>query len=191
MRSIIVSQQELFFGSITDHKSICEIDLTELRDIIMYNYLHKNYKFKTNKEDIKVTHCQALTQFDMYIRDAINYNVYENFNISRKITQKDRFGGVMLPMQTSQNTERVDRLNYVDSPDYTCLLCVDVKPGSSKLIVEYDDMRRRGRTWNFPLESDAYFIFPSVCRYHISQNISDQMNIFFTTTYIQHKHKIR
>ena len=97
----------------------------------------------------------------------------------------------MLPMQTSQNTERVDRLNYIDSPDYTCVLCVDVKPKSSTLIVEYDDMRRRGRTWNFPLESDAYFIFPSVCRYHISQNISDQMNIFYTTTYVQHKHMIR
>ena len=107
MKSIIVSQQELFFGSITDHKSICEIDLTELRDIIVYNHLHKNYKFKTNKEDIKVTHCQAMTQLDMYIRDEINKNVFENYKLSRVITQHDRFGGVMLPMQTSQNTERV------------------------------------------------------------------------------------
>ena len=91
MKSIIVSQQELFFGSITDHKSICEIDLTELRDIIVYNHLHKNYKFKTNKEDIKVTEAKAIKRL------------------------RERFGGLGFKFEESFGP--MDRIKIISPPD--------------------------------------------------------------------------
>ena len=70
-----------------------------------------------------------------------------------------------------------------NSPDYTCIYGVDVAKDSCELVIEYDDNRRKNRTWHIPLENNKFIIFPSTQRYFISQNKSKQMNIFLTMTY--------
>ena len=57
---------------------------------------------------------------------------------------------------------------------------VDVQKDSCELVIEYDDNRRKGRTWHIPLENNKFIIFPSTHRYFISKNKGAQMNIFLS-----------
>ena len=70
-----------------------------------------------------------------------------------------------------------------DAPDYTCVYVIDIAKDSCELVIEYDDNRRKNRTWHIPLVNNKFIIFPSTQRYFISQNTSKQMNIFLTMTY--------
>jgi len=58
-----------------------------------------------------------------------------------------------------------------------------VAKDSCELVIEYDDNRRKNRTWHIPLKDNLFIIFPSTQRYFISQNKSKQTNIFLTMTY--------
>ena len=54
---------------------------------------------------------------------------------------------------------------------------------SCELVIEYDDNRRKNRTWHIPLEDNKFIIFPSTQRYFITSNNGSQMNVFLTFTY--------
>ena len=70
-----------------------------------------------------------------------------------------------------------------NAPDYTFIYGVDVGKDSTGVIIEYDDNRRKGRTWHIPLNNNDFVMFPSTQKYFISPNKSKQMNIILTTTY--------
>ena len=83
----------------------------------------------------------------------------------------------------SFNRNQVDETSLKEAPDYTCIYGVDVAKESCKLVIEYDDKNRVAKTWQIPLETNKYIIFPSIQRYHISKNISTQHNFFFCSNY--------
>ena len=49
--------------------------------------------------------------------------------------------------------------------------------------IYYDDNRRKGRSWDIPLENNKFIIFPSSNTYYITNNQKDSLNFVQTTTY--------
>jgi len=60
---------------------------------------------------------------------------------------------------------------------------VDFKEGSSECIIEYDDNRRKNRTWHIPIKDNHFIIFPATNKYSFSPNTSTGLNIILTINY--------
>jgi hypothetical protein len=78
---------------------------------------------------------------------------------------------------------QVDKVDLKNSPDYVMLYGVNLGKDSCKIHIEYDSNRRKGQSWEIPLNNNDFVMFPSTQRYHITANTSDQLNFILTTTY--------
>ena len=63
---------------------------------------------------------------------------------------------------------------------YTFIYGVDVNKDSSDCIIEYDDNRRKNRTWHIPMKNNKFIMFPATNKYSFSPNTSDGLNIILT-----------
>ena len=187
MKAKFLSTTDIYTGTINDHKNLLSLDIKDIKENILYNYINENFKDKI-KEDVSIENSKDISNFDFYIRDMLSKTHFDIFLSSKKITMKNAVGNVFLPQQQSTNRSRVNLVDYYNSPDYTVIFAVDVKDNSSNLIVEYSDHRRRGRSWDFPVLNNYYWIFPASLRYYISKNKSEKINTFLTLTYEDHKH---
>jgi hypothetical protein len=70
----------------------------------------------------------------------------------------------------------VDPVDLRNSPDYTLVYGVDIEDNSCELIIEYDDNRRKNRTWHLPIKNNHFVMFPAtlinIC---ITENKSRQI----------------
>ena len=49
--------------------------------------------------------------------------------------------------------------------------------------IYYDSNRRKGRSWDIPLENNKFIMFPSMQQYVITNNQKDNLNTILKTTY--------
>ena len=87
------------------------------------------------------------------------------------------------PKQKSFLRNQVDPVDLKNAADFTLIYVVECEKDSCELIIEYDDNRRKGRTWHIPLHNNYFYLFPSTQKYFISENKSEKINIFLTSTY--------
>ena len=100
-----------------------------------------------------------------------------------QLINKNTIGSIYKTGQNSKSLLQVDPVDLKHSPDYVMLYGVDVGKNSCKVFIEYDDNRRKGRSWEIPLNNNRFVMFPSTQRYHITTNTSEQSNFILTTTY--------
>lgn len=109
-----------------------------------------------------------------YIRDHFD------LKYNKQLIPKIHWGNIYGPLEQSYSRTQINPLNLKNSPDYTWIYGVGVQKDSCELVIEYDDNRRKGRTWHIPLENNKFIIFPSTHRYFISKNKGAQMNVFLS-----------
>ena len=177
MQKKVLSEIDLYVDTV----HVIEIDRKKIKNDI-FNSFASGKRLSTNKkkysyQDFEVPFSKPLGWLKDYIRDhfRVDYN--------RTLIGKKEWGNIYRPYESSIARHQVDLVDLRNSPDYTCLYGVDVAKDSCELVIEYDDNRRKNRTWHIPLENNKFIIFPSTQRYFISQNKSKQMNIFLTMTY--------
>ena len=158
------------------------IHTDELKYQIYDSYILKRFLNKEH-EDYIVKHCKAMDWLYNYIKDHFNRAFYEQSKWSRGLIPTSRFANLYLPQTSSLSRCHVNPVDIKNSSDYTAIYAVDVGKYSSKIRIEYDDNRRKGRTWEWPVESNRLWIFPSILKYSITKNTSSQINIFFTENY--------
>ena len=90
---------------------------------------------------------------------------------------------VLSPKEKSISTHSVDPVDLRNSADYTFIYAVEVEPNSCECIIEYDDNRRKNRTWHVPIKSNKFIMFPATNRYSFSPNTSNGLNIILTINY--------
>jgi len=162
----ILSQIDLYFGKIDMPKGF-EIDREKLvSDIFLSTIYNKDFPFSKSLDMLKT-----------YLSEHI-YLEYGFTLIHKKTT-----GNIYKPTQHSNSLLQVDPVDLKHSPDYTILYGVDVGKDSCKIFIEYDDNRRKGRSWELSLNNNDFVMFPSTQRYHITANTSEQLNFILTTTY--------
>jgi len=173
----VLSEIDLYIDTV----HVIKIDRSKIKNDILNSFAFEKRLSKNKKDyshqDFKVPYSTPLSWLKDYLRDHFKVDYY------RTLMGKKEWGNLYGPDESSFMRHQVEPLLLKESPDYTCLYGVDVAKDSCELVIEYDDNRRKNRTWHIPLKNNKFIIFPSTQRYFISQNKSKQMNIFLTMTY--------
>jgi hypothetical protein len=166
MKRNILSNISLYYGQIEMPKGF-EIDRKKLSiDISESTINNKQFPFS-----------KSWDMLNTYLREHINLD-YDFTLISKKT-----IGNIYKPGHHSPSYLQVDPVDLRNSPDYVMLYGVNVGKDSCKVFIEYDDNRRKGRSWEIPLNNNDFVMFPSTQRYHITTNTSEQLNFILTATY--------
>jgi len=177
MQKKVLSEIDLYIDTV----HIIKIDRAKIKNNILNSFVSEKRLSKNKKDysyqDFKVPFSQPLQWLKDYLRDHFKADYH------RTLIIKKEWGNIYKPSESSYTRHQVDPIRLHDAPDYTCLYVIDMAKDSCELVIEYDDNRRKNRTWHIPLEDNKFIIFPSMQRYFISQNKSKQMNIFLTMTY--------
>jgi|TARA_R100000455_G_C6238042_1_gene97736 hypothetical protein len=180
MQKVVLSEISLIYGEVKTPKGF-EIDRVKIKEEIISSFIKENRVSKNNKDysyqDYKLPFSQNLQWLKDYIKD--HFKAEYSFQLVPKLD----FGVILNPKEKSFLRNQVDPVDLRNSADYTCIYVVESEKDSCELIIEYDDNRRKGRTWHVPLKNNFYYIFPATQKYFISENKSKKINIFLTSTY--------
>ena len=164
MKKRVLSEQSLYTGKVNMPKD-WDIDRDKLTKDILLSVIHnKDFPFS-----------RTFDILNTYIREHINVT-YDFSLINKNIS-----GFIFKPQEISTpifDTEPVDLRN---SPDYTLLYGVNVK--DCILRIHYDDNRRKGRSWDIPLENNKFIMFPSTNMYYVTNNQKEKLNFILKITY--------
>ena len=164
MQKKVLSEISLYYGDVTMPKG-WDIDRKKLSNDILKSVVQKkDFPFSKN--------------FDMlttYIRDHIN------LEYGFTLINKETWGNIYKPAETTIPLLNIDPVDLRNSPDFTLLYGVKVKDCNVK--IHYEDNRRKGRSWNIPLEDNKFIMFPSICMYYLTNNQKNNLNFVQTITY--------
>ena len=164
MHKNVLSEQALYYGEIAMPKG-WDIDRDKLQQDIIASQV-TNSPFPFSKEWDKL---------NTYIREHINLNY--NFTL----VNKQVWGNMYKPQETTIPLLNIDPVDLRNSPDYTLLYGVNVK--NCIVRIHYEDNRRKGRSWGIPLLNNRFIMFPSTNMYYLTNNQKDSLNFVQTITY--------
>ena len=180
MQKKVLSEIDLYYGSINMPKGF-EIKNDTIKNSILNSFINEDRISKNIKDysysDYKIPFSQMLGWLNDYIRDHFNVEYH------KVLVPKLSWGNVYDYNQKSFSRTTVDPVDLRNSCDYTFIYGVDVGKDSTGVVIEYDDNRRKGRSWHIPLNNNTFVMFPSTNQYFISPNKSKQMNVILTNTY--------
>ena len=180
MQKKVLSEIDMYYGSIETPKGF-EIKRDVLKNFILNSFI-KNQTMSNNQldysyADYELSHSREYSFLIDYIRDHFN----EKYK--RSLVSKIVFGNVYAPSEVSLCRNNVDPVDLKHSADYTLIYIVDCGEKSSELVIEYDNNRRKGRTWHVPIKNNHFYLFPSTQKYFFTANKSKQLNVILTVTY--------
>jgi hypothetical protein len=179
MQKVVLSEISLIYGEIKTPKGF-EIDQEKIKNDIISSYANNdrmsNNVLDYSYNDYKAPYSQPLQWLLDYIRDHFN----EKYQ--KSLVLKSTFGNVLNKNESTIVKNNVDPVDLKNAPDYTCIYGVDID-GEGELIVEYDDGRKKGRTWHVPLKNNIFYIFPSILRYFFKAPNKDKLTTILTITY--------
>jgi hypothetical protein len=104
---------------------------------------------------------------------GLEYNIH--------LVNKNSWGDIYKPNQTSTPLLDVDPVDLRNSPDFTLLY--GVKVDKCWVRIHYEDNRRKGRSWDIELKNNMFIMFPSTNMYYIKNGQKDNLNFIQTITY--------
>ena len=180
MQKKVLTEVDLYHGEVEMPKGF-EIDRDKIRNDIIESYIQKKRINNNPKayafDDYVLPFSQPLQWMMDYIRD------HWRSEYDHTLVPKTMHGSVMHPNEKSWTRNQVEPVDLRNSPDYTLIYAIDVKEGSSECIIEYDDNRRKNRTWHVPLKNNHFIMFPATNKYSFSPNTSKGLNIILTINY--------
>ena len=164
MQKKVLSEIALYYGDVAMPKD-WDIDRDKLQQDILTSIVTDS-PFPFSKEFDKL---------NTYIREHINLN-YEFTLINKNI-----WGNMYKPQEITTPLLNIDPVDLRNSPDYTFLYGVNVK--NCMVRIHYEDNRRKGRSWDIPLENNKFIMFPSTNMYYLINDQKDNLNFVQTITY--------
>ena len=180
MQKKVLTEVDLYTGEISMPKGF-EIDRNKIKNDIIKSFVTKsrisdNPKTYSYKE-YKLPYSQPLQWAQDYMRD------HWRADYGHTLVLKDMHGKVLHPLEQSFLRHHVDPVDLRNSPDYTFIYVLDVEPNSCECIIEYDDNRRKNRTWHLPVKNKHFIMFPATQRYMITENTSNKLNTIAVINY--------
>ena len=160
----ILSEQALYFGDVTMPKN-WNIDRNKLQNDIL----------KSHVTDLPFPFSRTWDMLNTYIRE------YVNLEHGINLVNKEIWGNVYKPGETTIPLLNIDPVDLRNSPDFTLLYGVKVE--NCMVRVHYEDNRRKGRSWDIPLTDNKFIMFPSTNMYYLTNNQKDSLNFVQTITY--------
>ena len=164
MQKQVLSEQSLYYGKVNMPKG-WDIDRNKLTTVILQSILHK--------KDLPFS--RTLDMLNTYIRDHINCDF--GFNL----INKNMSGYIFKPQEISVPIFDTDPVDLRNSPDYTFLYGVNTT--DCIVRIHYEDNRRKGRSWDIPLENNKFIMFPSTNMYYLTNNQTEKLNFIIKITY--------
>jgi len=164
MQKKVLSEIALYYGDVAMPKD-WDIDRDKLQQDIL----------TSNVTDSGLPFSKEWDKLNTYLREHINLNY--NFTL----VNKQVWGNMYKPQETTTPLLNIDPVDLRNSPDYTLLYGVNVK--NCMVRIHYEDNRRKGRSWDIPLENNKFIMFPSTNMYYITNNQKDTLNFVQTITY--------
>jgi len=164
MQKKVLSEIALYYGDVAMPKG-WDIDRDKLQENIL----------KSNVTDSPFPFSKNWDMLNTYMRD------YVNLEYGFTLINKDTWGNMYKPQETTIPLLNIDPVDLRNSPDYTFLYGVNVK--NCMVRIHYEDNRRKGRSWDMELKNNMFIMFPSTNMYYINNNQNDQLNFVLTTTY--------
>jgi len=164
MQKKVLSEIALYYGDVA-MPTDWDIDRNKLENDILKSQI-KNIEFPFSRT------------FDMlstYIREHIN------LEYGFTLINKETWGNIYKPGETTVPLLNIDPVDLRNSPDFTLLY--GVKVDKCWVRIHYEDNRRKGRSWDIPLENNKFIMFPSTNMYYITNNQKDSLNFVQTITY--------
>tara|TARA_A100001515_G_scaffold140479_1_gene136232 strand:+ start:292 stop:795 length:504 start_codon:yes stop_codon:yes gene_type:complete len=164
MQKKILSEQALYYGDVAMPKD-WDIDREKLKqDIIRSNVTDSPFPFS-----------KTWDMLNTYVREHVGVEYIIN------LINKQTWGNMYKPNETTIPLLNIDPVDLRNSPDFTLLYGVNVKDCMVKIY--YEDNRRKGRSWDIPLENNKFIMFPSTNMYYLTNNQKDSLNFVQTITY--------
>jgi hypothetical protein len=85
--------------------------------------------------------------------------------------------------EVSKPIVSVNPVDLKNSPDFILLYGVEIDPETCEVVIYYDDNRRKGRSYNFNLETNSFIMFPSSQLYYIKNNKNSFLNYIQTISF--------
>jgi len=164
MQKKILTDQSIYYGNVSMPEH-WEIDRIELSHHIL----------QSNLTDTKLQLSKTFDKLNDYVREHINLKY--SFNLINKET----WGNIYKPNETTVPLLNVDPVDLRNSPDYTLLYGVKTK--DCMVRIYYDDNRRKGRSWDIEIKDNMFIMFPSTNMYYLTNNQKDSLNFVQTITY--------
>jgi len=180
MHKKVLTEVDLYYGAINTPKGF-EIKRDVIKNQILDSFI-KEKRISDNIRDYSYSDYKLeFSQIHQWLQDYMRDHFRSEYD--KTLINKLSWGNVYDYNQKSFSRTTVDPVDLRNAPDYTFIYGVDVGKDSTGVIIEYDDNRRKGRTWHISLNNNDFVMFPSTQQYFISPNKSKQMNIILTTTY--------
>ena len=164
MHKKVLSEIALYYGDVAMPKD-WDIDRDKLQKDIL----------TSNVTDSPIPFSKEWDRLNTYLREHINLNY--NFTL----INKEVWGNMYKPQETTIPLLNIDPVDLRNSPDYTLLYGVKVK--NCVVRIHYEDNRRKGRSWDIELTNNKFIMFPSTNMYYITNNQQDSLNFVQTITY--------
>ena len=164
MQKKVLTEQSIYYGDVNMPKN-WEIDRNDLSHHILHSNLTSD----------KLQFSKTWNKLNTYIREHIG--VEYNINLVNTST----WGNIYKPNETTIPLLNIDSVDLRNSPDFTMLYGVRVKDCSVQ--IQFDDNRRKGRSWDIELKNNMFIMFPSTNMYHLINNQKDSLNFVQTITY--------
>ena len=129
----------------------------------------------SNVTDSSFPFSKEWDKLNTYLREHINLNY--NFTL----VNKQVWGNMYKPQETTIPLLNIDPVDLRNSPDYNLLYGVKVK--DCMVRIHFEDNRRKGRSWDIELTNNKFIMFPSTCMYYLTNNQKDSLNFVQTITY--------
>jgi hypothetical protein len=164
MQKKVLTEQALYYGDVAMPKG-WDIDRDKLSgDILQSSFTNREFPFS-----------RTWDMLNTYMRDHIGLEYGIN------LVNKNSWGDIYKPNQISKPLLDVDPVDLRNSPDFTLLY--GVKVDKCWVRIHYEDNRRKGRSWDIPLENNKFIMFPSTNMYYITNDQKDSLNFIQTITY--------
>ena len=180
MHKKVLTEVDLYTGEIAMPKGF-EIDRNKIKNDILKSFVIEDrinnnpqtYSYK----NYKVPYSQPLQWMQDYVRD--HWKVEYGFTL----VPKNMHGKILHPNEKSVLMHSVDPVDLRNSPDYTLIYGLDIEPNSCECIIEYDNNRRKNRTFHLPIKNNEFIMFPATQRYMITENTSNKLNTIVVINY--------
>lgn len=169
MKKKALSETNIYFDQLPD---ISDVDNVKIKNFILTNLFKDIEKNKLNKNkygDMEIGTCQDISWVMDYARDKINLN-HKFTLIPTKV-----FINVHTKYETSIKRHHIDYLDVRNSPDYTLMYVVEAN--NSEIVVEYNDHRKQGNSYNIKLKNKDLIMWNSDLNYYLTPNLEEEYRI--------------
>ena len=163
MKKILLSEKAIFHGKVSMPKGF-ELNIEKI-----INELHESL-FK--KKPIFSIELDRLTT---YIQD------YMRATYGIQIVKQEYSGDIYEPNKLTLPLLDIDPMDLAHSPDFTMLFGAKAKDCIVRIF--YTRNRKKELFWDHEIKTNSFVMFPSTCRYIISNNQIEELNIIQKVTY--------